>query len=74
MKTSVLTTKGQVLIPKRIRDKYGMKAGMKVIFEETNDGVIIKPINEQFIKSFRGILSSTGNLKQELKEMKAEEK
>lgn len=74
METSVLTVKGQLLIPKRIRNKYGIKSGVKVIFEETENGVIIRPMNENYFKSFRGILKSTGNLKEEMHQMKAEEK
>lgn len=74
METSTLTSKGQLLIPKRIRNKYGIKSGGKVIFEETEDGVVIKPMNEHYFKSFRGILKSTGNLKEEMREMKEEEK
>ena len=34
METSVLTSKGQLLIPKRLRTKYGIKSGIKVVFEE----------------------------------------
>jgi AbrB family looped-hinge helix DNA binding protein len=41
METSVLTTKGQLLIPKRLRNKYGIKSGVKVVFEETDKGVLI---------------------------------
>ncbi len=74
METSILTSKGQLLIPKRIRNKYGIKAGIKVIFEETENGLVIRPMNEDYFNSFMGILKSTGNLKQEMKEMKAEEK
>jgi AbrB family looped-hinge helix DNA binding protein len=74
METSVLTTKGQLLIPKRIRNKYGIKSGVKVIFEDTDGGVMIKPMNEHYFKSFKGILKSQGNLKEEIKEMKEEEK
>jgi AbrB family looped-hinge helix DNA binding protein len=74
METSILTTKGQLLIPKRIRNKYGIKSGVKVIFEETEKGVIIRPMNEDYFNSFRGIIKSTGNLKEEMKEMKDEEK
>ncbi len=73
METSVLTVKGQLLIPKRIRNKYGIKSGVKVIFEETDNGVVIRPMNENYFKSFRGLLKSTGNLKEEIKELKAEE-
>ncbi len=32
METSVLTSKGQLLIPKRIRTKYGIKPGEKIAF------------------------------------------
>ena len=70
----MLTVKGQLLIPKRIRNKYGIKSGVKVIFEETENGVIIRPMNENYFKSFMGVLKSTGNLKEEMQKMKAEEK
>jgi len=73
METSVLTSKGQLLIPKRLRNKYGIKSGVKVLFEETEGGVVIRPINEQYFKSFRGMLSS-GKLKEEMKAYKNEEK
>jgi len=35
--------KGQVTIPKDIRDKYGLKEGEKVVFEERGDEIIMKP-------------------------------
>ncbi len=74
MEISVLTTKGQLLIPKRIRNKYGIKSGVKVLFEETENGVVIKPMNENYFKSFAGILKSTGDLKAEIAKLKEEEK
>jgi AbrB family looped-hinge helix DNA binding protein len=73
METSVLTSKGQLLIPKRLRNKYGIKAGVKVLFEETEGGVVIRPINEEYFKSFRGMLSP-GKLKEEMKIYKSEER
>ena len=73
METSVLTVKGQLLIPKRIRNKYGIKPGVKVIFEETENGVAIRPMNESYFKSFMGILKPTGDLKEEMRRFKAEE-
>lgn len=74
METSVLTSKGQLLIPKRIRVKYGIKSGVKVVFEEIDKGVLITPMNEQYFKSFAGILKGDGNLKEDMKRMKEEEK
>ncbi len=73
METATLTSKGQLLIPKRLRVKYGIKSGGKVIFEETEKGVLISPMNEQYFKSFAGILKS-GNLAEDIKKMKEEEK
>ncbi|CAN5745885.1 hypothetical protein BH10BAC3_BH10BAC3_09170 [soil metagenome] len=73
METSILTSKGQLLIPKRLRTKYGIEAGVKVVFEEKDGAVVIRPMNQQFFKSYRGILSATGLLAEEMREMKAEE-
>lgn len=74
METSILTSKGQLLIPKRLRTKYGITSGVKIILEETEHGVLITPMNEQYFKSFSGILQSTGHLREEMKAMKQEEK
>ncbi len=74
METSILTIKGQLLIPKRIRNKYGIKSGVKVIFEETENGLMIRPMNEYYFKSFMGVLKTTGNLKEEMLHLKTEEK
>jgi len=74
METSVLTVKGQLLIPKRIRNKYGIKSGVKVIFEETDNGVVIRPMNAGYFRSFKGIMKPTGKLKEEMQAYKGEEK
>ncbi|MCY7311510.1 MAG: AbrB/MazE/SpoVT family DNA-binding domain-containing protein [Bacteroidota bacterium] len=74
METSVLTSKGQLLIPKRLRNKYGIESGVKIVFEEKDGAVVIRPMNKEYFNAFRGILSSTGNLKDEMKKMKTEEK
>jgi len=49
MQTSTLTSKGQLLIPKNIRVKYGFEAGGKVAFIETVEGLVLKPVNAEFI-------------------------
>jgi len=69
----MLTPKGQLLIPKRLRAKYRITPGMKIILEETENGVLIIPMNEQYFRSFAGILKGTGNLDEEMKKMKEEE-
>ncbi|HLY55836.1 MAG TPA: AbrB/MazE/SpoVT family DNA-binding domain-containing protein [Stellaceae bacterium] len=41
--TATVTTKGQVTLPKAIRQKRRWYAGTKLIIEETKDGVLLKP-------------------------------
>ena len=42
--TSVrVQAKGQVTIPKRIREKLNVQAGDLVVFEETEAGIMVKP-------------------------------
>lgn len=38
-----LTSKGQVTIPRKFRDRYGLDPDTEVTFEPTPDGVLIKP-------------------------------
>ena len=44
MQSGVLTTKGQIVIPKAIRDKYKLKPGTRVFFEETAAGIMLKQV------------------------------
>jgi len=44
---SSISSKGQVTIPKKIREELGIKEGDKVIFLLDGDRAIIKKINEQ---------------------------
>ncbi len=74
METSIVTTTGQILIPKKIRAKYGFKPGFKVAFIETKDGLLIKPMYHAYFKKFAGILKGTIPLADDYKAMKKEEK
>jgi len=39
-----VTQKGQVTIPKKFHDRFLLKTNSKVVFEEKEDGILIKPI------------------------------
>lgn len=58
MESSVITAKGQIVIPRRIRDKYKLTPGTKLIFKETKKGLMLQPIDANFIKSLIGIAKS----------------
>lgn len=38
-----LTQKGQVTVPKKFRQRYGLKRGCEVEFEAADGGVLIRP-------------------------------
>ncbi len=40
--TTIVSTKGQVILPKAIRDRRRWPAGTKLAVEETADGVLLK--------------------------------
>ena len=40
--TTTVSTKGQVILPKAIRDKREWDAGTRLLVEETPDGVLLK--------------------------------
>jgi AbrB family looped-hinge helix DNA binding protein len=73
METSVLTTKGQLLIPKRIRNKYGIKSGVKVAFIETPEGLMIKAMDAAYFEGFAGKFKDSLPSTEEYKKMKKEE-
>jgi len=74
METSVLTTKGQLLIPKRLRNKYGIKSGVKVAFIESSEGIVLKAMDENFFNQFVGMLKEEAPSLEEYKSWKKEEK
>lgn len=75
METSVATSKGQILIPKKLRTKYGIKPGVKVVFIEKNGELILKALNKEYFESFAGIWKDGPDLVAELiKEKQAEKK
>jgi antitoxin PrlF len=43
MVASVVSTKGQVVIPSRVRAELGVEAGSRIEFVKTEDGWLIKP-------------------------------
>jgi AbrB family looped-hinge helix DNA binding protein len=43
METTRLSTKGQVILPKHIRDSRAWEPGTEFIVEETDEGVLLRP-------------------------------
>jgi AbrB family looped-hinge helix DNA binding protein len=45
METTRLSTKGQITLPKSVRDARAWRAGTEFSVEETTDGVLLRPLN-----------------------------
>ena len=71
---SKVTTKGQIVIPKKIREKYGIYPSTSIRWVEKKDGILMVPDTEDPIVAARGMLKGTGVLKTYLREKKKERK
>ena len=56
VETSVVTTKGQLVIPARLRRLYGIKKGTLIAFAEDDGRIIVQPVTREFIRGLRGSL------------------
>jgi AbrB family looped-hinge helix DNA binding protein len=70
--SSKVTTKGQIVIPKRIRKKYGIHPSTSIRWIEKKEGILMVPDSEDPIVAARGMLKGSGILKAYLKEKKKE--
>jgi len=57
MKTSTITVKGQVTLPKEIREYLRVQKGDKVVFLKKGEDVIVRPA-KQNILNFRGAVKT----------------
>lgn len=60
METAYVTSKGQLVVPARLRRKYGIKAGTKVRFLERNTEIVLQPLTREYIRSACGLLEDAG--------------
>jgi len=50
------TTKGQVVIPLRLRKLFHIEEGTKAVIEAMPEGILLKPVTRHSINRLRGIL------------------
>ena len=56
LETVWFTTKGQVVIPLRLRKQFDIEDGTKAVVQATPEGILLKPMTAALIKRGRGIL------------------
>jgi len=74
MDTASVTIKGQIVIPSKLRRKFGIKKGTQVFLFERGDEIVIKPITDEYIRSMAGVMGTKGRLLKALKEEKTKER
>jgi len=74
MPITIVTTKGQIVIPSKIRRKYNIKKGTKLYIEENGTEIILKPLTPEYIEKLAGILGTKGKLTQLLLEERAKDR
>jgi len=74
MDKSVVTVKGQVLIPSTLRRKLGIKKRTQVYLYERAGEIVIRPITDEYIREMAGITKTKGRLLKALLKEKAKER
>ncbi len=63
MRTTKLSSKGQVIIPKALRTRYNWSPGQELSVIDTQDGILLKPLQRfkhSDIEDVAGILKYSG--------------
>jgi AbrB family looped-hinge helix DNA binding protein len=74
MDKSVVTVKGQVVIPSKLRRRFGIKRGTQVYFYEREGEMVIRPVTDEYLRSLAGITETRGKLLKALMDEKAKER
>ena len=74
MPTTVVTTKGQVVIPAKIRRKLNIRKGTRLYIEEKGDELILKPVTSAYLEKIAGVLQTKGKLSKALLEERARDR
>jgi AbrB family looped-hinge helix DNA binding protein len=60
--SAVMSSKGQIVIPAELRARLGLAAGTKVIIRQQENGLVLEPINEDFIRRLCGSCKGANSL------------
>ena len=74
MVTTIVTAKGQIVIPSRIRRHLNIKKGTKLCVIEKGHEIILQPLTHDYFEKMAGILKTKGKLTRSILEERAKEK
>jgi len=52
--SAVMSSKGQLVIPAKLREEMGFKAGVRVVFKKRGKGLLIEPGSYDAVLALRG--------------------
>lgn len=64
MPTAKVLAKGQIVIPKEIREKMNIKPGDTLEIIATEKGATISPIRESYTETFKGVVKGRLSIKE----------
>ncbi len=74
MSTTIVTTKGQIVIPADIRKRMNLKKGTRLFIEEKGSELVMRPITADYFEQVAGILPGKGKLTRALLKERAKDK
>ena len=74
MLTTIVTVKGQIVIPSKIRRHLNIKKGTRLSVIEKANEIVLKPLTREYFEQMAGILGTKGKLGKALMEERAREK
>jgi len=74
MDVAYVTSKGQLVIPARLRRRFGIKPGTKICFVERDHEILFQPVTKEYIRSVCGMLKSETSVTRELLKERTKEK
>jgi AbrB family looped-hinge helix DNA binding protein len=66
MVTTIVTNKGQIVIPSGVRRHHGIHQGTRLCIIDEADQIVLKPLTRDYFSKMAGILQSKKSLVQEL--------
>jgi AbrB family looped-hinge helix DNA binding protein len=74
MESTIVGTKGQVVIPKKTRAMFHIKQGTRVHFEARNGEIVLTPVTPRYFERMAGYLGTGGKALKVLLEERQKER
>jgi len=58
--TTTISSRGQVVVPAKLRKKYGLRDHVRVAWVPVDQGLLLLPAGKEGVRASRGILKGSG--------------